>query len=221
MLASAAFVAGAAEPLVGTADMVHGGPYDISMSDGVNVKLEWSEGHGVSQLNPPKEWTNEAALNELNSATGLTLTMEELNDMTFVGCQVSNTDTSLTLDFSNVSAVIDVSSPLTIYVFACSALGGGELEVAGLDDYSVSIARPDGKGFNASTAAGYNSFSLFKVTGTLQEDKSVELNTSKKKDHFAKVSYIVPVLDSVPEPTTATLSLLALAGLAARRRRVA
>lgn len=38
-------------------------------------------------------------------------------------------------------------------------------------------------------------------------------------DAIDLINYVAPETDAVPEPTTATLSLLALAGLAARRRR--
>lgn len=225
MFASAALVAEAAEPLVGTANL-SGSSYDFSTSDGVSVKLNWTSesGYGLSKYKPNggwKEWTNTLALEELNIATGQNLTAEEMNAKYFIGCTGSGADTYLTLDFSGVDADIDLSNSLTIYVLATSAMGAGNPVVTGLDNYSVKIATPDGNGFNSSKPGGYGSYSLFKVTGNLQEDMAVTFTTNKYKDVFAMVSYVVPVLDSVPEPTTATLSLLALAGLAVRRRRVA
>jgi hypothetical protein len=55
---------------------------------------------------------------------------------------------------------------------------------------------------------------IFKVEGTLTDANIVMAQATTAKNGWQTLSYKV-----VPEPTTATLSLLALAGLAARRRR--
>ena len=55
---------------------------------------------------------------------------------------------------------------------------------------------------------------IFKVTGVLESTSLTMAQGGTAKNGWQTLSYVV-----VPEPTTATLSLLALAGLAARRRR--
>ncbi len=186
-------------------------PFD----DGVRVTYKWSSGT-LLVTNPTKTWTNTGALEDLNETMGLNLTADFLSAMDFIGTQNSGSNTTLTLNFKGMSKDVDLSSSMTFYVFATSVKGSaGDLVVSGLDGYTVTSAAADkGDGFD-NQKGGYGSFTLYKVTGTLTKDKTVTIGTTGEKNSFSLVSYLVP------EPSTATLSLLALAGLAARRRRVA
>ena len=115
---------------------------------------------------------------------------------------------------------------LTMYIVA--GLGGSRgnltLDVTGgLTDVTLSVATfVSGSGWDtvdATTATRndltMNRFTIFKVEGTLTGESVVfDLEGSNGKSVLGGISYEV-----TPEPTTATLSLLALAGLCARRRR--
>lgn len=184
-------------------------------ADGVRATFKWTSGELIVQ-DPTKTWTNTAALEDLNETMGLDLTADYLSSMKFIGTQGTNSNTTLTLNFKNAAKNLDLSRSMTFYVFATSAMGSaGDLLVSGLDGYTVtSAAAHKGDGFD-NQKGGYNSMTLYKVTGTLNKDKAVTFGTTSSKNAFSLISYLIP------EPSTATLSLLALAGLAARRRRVA
>ena len=84
--------------------------------------------------------------------------------------------------------------------------------VTGLDDAAVTRATATGNGFDSSvTSVPVANLAMIRVEGTLTEIP-VTFAANAAKNGWAMVSYI-------PEPATATLSLLALAGLAARRRK--
>ena len=185
-------------------------PFD----DGVRLTVNWTAGNALSIFDPANAWTNTEALEDLNKTMGLNLTADFLNEMKYIGCLATDTDTSLTLSFKYVKPEVDLSRPMTFYVFATSTLGrAGDMLVGGLSGYTVTSAAADkGQGFD-NQMGGYNSCTLYKVTGTLQEGKTVTFDTTTNKTLFSLVAY------QIPEPSTATLSLLSLAGLAARRRR--
>lgn len=183
-------------------------------ADGLRVTFNWNAGHALSIIDPAKAWTNIEALEDLNKTMRLNLTADFMSEMKYIGCLSTGTDTTLTLSFKYIKPEIDLSRPMTFYVLATSSLGSaGDLLVSGLSGYTVTSAAADkGQGFD-NKKGGYNSSTLYKVTGKLQKGKSVTIATTTKKTAFALVAY------QIPEPSTATLSLLALAGLAARRRR--
>ncbi len=75
--------------------------------------------------------------------------------------------------------------------------------------------------FDSSDSGLYNGFQFIKVTSADGQYTGYETsNVLNGTDVFAKFAPTITIVaKSIPEPTTATLSLLALAGLAARRRR--
>ena len=115
---------------------------------------------------------------------------------------------------------------LTMYIVAGLGASRGNLTLdvtGGLTDVTLSVATyVSGNGWNTVDTTSVtrndlsaNRFTIFKVEGTLTGDSVVfDLEGSNGKSVLGGISYEV-----TPEPTTATLSLLALAGLCARRRR--
>ena len=77
-------------------------------------------------------------------------------------------------------------------------------------------ASATGSGFESGSPADVPvaNLCMVRVTGELSDSQAVAFAADASKNGWAMVAAA-----SVPEPTTATLSLLALAGLAARRRR--
>lgn len=88
------------------------------------------------------------------------------------------------------------------------------ITISGLEQSSVSYAADNATGFadSISAASADNGLLLVKVTGILSDEQQVRLSSTTTKNAFALAAYL-------PEPSTASLSLLALAGLALRRRR--
>ena len=100
----------------------------------------------------------------------------------------------------------------TVYSIGNAAANYANFTVTGLDDAALTWATATGNGFDSSvTSVPVANLAMIRVEGTLTEIP-VTFAANAAKNGWAMVSYI-------PEPATATLSLLALAGLAARRRR--
>ena len=132
------------------------------------------------------------------------------------------------VDTTITNSSFQSGNSLTMYIVAglAGSNGSGNLTLAvtsGLTDVTLSVATfVSGSGWdtvNGTTATRnnltYNRFTIFKVEGTLTGESVVfDLDGSSGKSVLGGISYEV-----TPEPTTATLSLLALAGLCARRRR--
>ena len=110
-----------------------------------------------------------------------------------------------------------VQNPNLLHFFACYSIENAvanyaNFTVTGLDDAAVTWATATGNGFDSSvTSVPVANLAMIRVEGTLTEIP-VTFAANAAKNGWAMVSYI-------PEPATATLSLLALPGLAARRRR--
>lgn len=86
---------------------------------------------------------------------------------------------------------------------------------SGLTDAIYSYSRTGGSGWSSSPTYSATSYLTFmKIEGKVSESPITFSATGGK----ASLSFMA-YSDAIPEPTTATLSLLALAGLAARRRR--
>ncbi len=166
-------------------------------------------------------WNNDAALALMNQDLGLTLTANDLMSLNASGN--GGSDATLTLNFTN-SAYADYTAPITLYFTVGQMVNEGpliSLTLTGISNATYQYATYDGSGFvdNATFSSGKGMSTLIKVTGTLENSNIVTISTNSKKDGFGLVALKGIETGGIPEPTTATLSLLALAGLAARRRR--
>ncbi|MCI7699185.1 MAG: hypothetical protein MSQ05_07335 [Akkermansia sp.] len=134
----------------------------------------------------------------LNLSKGGTLTLNGTLTMGNMLTQVSTLTlgSGITLSGSLLDSWMDKSNALTLFS-----------GVDGLTVNGASVAAGETNGVKASDVFGdsWSNYSLFMTGGTNNKDYNVQL---------------VQTSDT-PEPTTATLSLLALMGLAARRRRKA
>lgn len=169
--------------------------------------------------NPSAFWTNSAALNVMNTELGTSLTLANLDAAPLAYAGAGGATITMTLDFDSKCKAGETF--VGYLLFGSYEKTATNISLTGLSEgYTVEYATAKGSGF--SSTASFTSFTegkhyttLIKVTGTFaNDDARVTFTSSDAKGGFAMAAYKV-----VPEPTTATLSLLALAGLAARRRR--
>ena len=165
---------------------------------------------------PVSVWSNQQALDEMNATLGTSLTLANLDSAPIAYAGGQGATPTLKLDYS---AVYTAADPCTIYLLFAGTEGKvNNLSVSGLaDGYTMEYATATGTGYvsTATFADVARITTLVKVTGQLaSEDALVQFTTTNAKSGFGMVAYTL-----IPEPATATLSLLALAGLAARRRR--
>ena len=162
-------------------------------------------------------WTNAAALSDMNTALGTSLTLPNLDALPMTNAGGNSWDeATLTIDFSSSYKEGD---QVTLYLMLGSMNNSYSVTLGGLKTgYTMQYASAKGNGFDATgLTQTARELTLVKVTGSLTKDATVTVaGDDKSRNAFGMVAYSVA---SVPEPTTATLSLLALAGLAARRRR--
>lgn len=163
-------------------------------------------------------WTNEAALIEVNTAVSAAFTSADFsagNNLCFTATGNSGSTSTATLTL-NPNLVINEASSITMYVSA-TAKGGnlGDFSVSGLTNTTMSYATNGGDGFaeTPTFSSGAGAITIIKITGNISTEPIV-LSSTSGKNGWQSISYKV-----TPEPATATLSLLALAGLAARRKR--
>ena len=213
------------------------GATTYTLQNGATVTLTPSTGKlwaGSSKGSVEKTWGNAAAITAMNTALGLTAT----NGFTAADFSVDSgiyytatggeTSTStLTLNLGDTAKVGDT---ITLFVTAASRTQHtAGFSITGLgDDITLSYAGLNGSGFTTASGSSVSysndlssnwspnteSVQIFQVTGTLASTTLTMSQLGTKKNGWQTLSYVV-----IPEPTTATLSLLALAGLAARRRR--
>lgn len=163
-------------------------------------------------------WTNTEALTEMNAKLGTTITADDLASFKIDATAAQGSKSTLTLDFSKNTSY-SVGSDIAFYLLVATTKDGNNnasyqnFTVSGLTGATVTWASATGDGFNdTAVSAAVANLTMIKVTGKLAQNE-VQFAANASKNGWAMVSY------TVPEPTTATLSLLALAGLAARRRR--
>ena len=203
--------------------------FEHELSDGNSFSLTNTDGNNASKFWAGKDgniagtWSNTAALTEMNAAMGISYTADELgtgSGMYFTAPGNGGSKSTLTFDFSQAAA----GDSVTMYVMATAYAGSlSAFDVTGLNGASVAYATNGGNGFSTTAAysQGGGNITIFKVTGTLTDADVALTPGAGVKSGFQSVAYTITpaATPSIPEPTTATLSLLALAGLAARRRR--
>lgn len=178
------------------------------------------------------QWANTAAITQINSDLGLTggFTAADLSTGSgfyYTATGGANSKSTLTLTLNSAK----VGDSITLYVTTASRdshIKGFSITGITADSITLSYAGLNGNGFNTVSgnsvtyksslnnnwSTGTESVMIFKITGTLESTTLVMAQGATAKNGWQTLSYSV-----IPEPTTATLSLLALAGLAARRRR--
>lgn len=162
-------------------------------------------------------WTNTAALNAMNADLGTTLTADDLTGIKINASGAGGSHSDLTLNFDNnahcASGRLIVFYLLVATTNVDNSADYNNFSVTGLSDYSVKWAGAADDGFNTTAInVPCANLAMIRVAGKLT-DSPVTLASTSAKNGWAMVAY------TIPEPATATLSLLALAGLAARRRR--
>ena len=216
------------------------GETTYELKNGATVTLTPSSGNlwaGSTDGSVEKTWENDAAITAMNTALGLTATNGFTADDFSAGSGIyytasgnSGSTSTLTLNLGETAKVGDT---ITLFVTAASrAQHTAGFSITGLgDDITLSYAGLNGDGFTAASGSSVSysgdlaanwspnteSVQIFQVTGTLTSTTLTMSQPGTAKNGWQTLSYVVA--PAVPEPTTATLSLLALAGLAARRRR--
>ena len=195
-----------------------------TLSDGTSMLLTNNQScsfwGGTADGTIQGTWTNAEALTEVNAAMGTSYTASDFSStstMYYTAPGNGGSRSTLSFDFGDAA----VGSTLTMYVTSTGHSNTlTSFDVTGLADASIAYAANNGNGFSESAvySEGAKTITMFKVTGTITDEAVALAPGVGVKTGFQTVAYSV-VAPAVPEPTTATLSLLALAGLAARRRR--
>lgn len=178
-------------------------------------------------VNVDEKW-NEAALLSMNTDMGTSLTTSVLGTAKIIASSTRNSEFSLSLNSQagKGASSFAAGSALTLYVGVSATNGSlaGAYNVSGLKDVTMSYAAADGSGFASEvsytpSAATNKTLSIVKIEGTVQDASDVQFWASNVGNNKAGMVFAAYKATQAPEPATAPLSLLALAGLATRRRR--
>ena len=190
----------------------------LTLSDDTYVSMYRTGGRFGIRVAATTEWTNMSVLDDMNSVLGTTLSAHDITALTYTASKAGGSKSTLTLNFAANDSITIGDSMCFFFVVAMSnedvSHSYSGFNITGLANSSVQWADATGTGYNESSVnAANNQLTIIKVTGELVSD-AVSFSSDNAKNGWSMASYT-----AIPEPTTATLSLLALAGLAARRRR--
>ena len=211
----------ASYPFVTDAHAIHdtGSGYSATLSDGNKFTVTntggkfWSTSVNGS-ING--SWKNTDALNDLNTTLGVSYTAADFSagsQMYAIAAGDSGSGSILTFTFADEV----IGNTITMYAMVTARTGDlTGFTVSGINNQTVTYATNNGTGFSdtAAFSTGARALTMIKITGEITDASLILTPAAGQKSGFQSVAYQI-----VPEPTTATLSLLALAGLAARRRR--
>lgn len=199
-----------------------GNAKSATLSDGSVLDIDLTGGGGRIRANNSTTfvttgWENTAAFEEMSVALGTTIRLSDIAVLKYV--TAGQQDRRSTVSISNETGLL--GKAVVFYL----AISCGDVDqqtdsltsitVSGLSNASVSYATATGNGFISTLNAnetGYQKLTLVKITGTVTDTITFE-------EDVAKNGWAMAAWKVIPEPSTAALSLLALAGLAARRRR--
>lgn len=190
---------------------------DISftLADDSVLSVTMSEGRLWENKNHATTWTGENTIvfSEILSFVGLNSMFDLALDGAATGSETGVTSYTLKLSDS-----YKVGDSFTLYLGFYAQTNFGKISgfnFDGLTDATYSYSKTGGSGWSSSPTYSATSYLTFmKIEGKVSESPITFSATGGK----ASLSFMA-YSDAIPEPATATLSLLALAGLAARRRR--
>lgn len=195
--------------LIGTSNSTHNLADETVLSVSVTGGKLWE--NSITST-----WSNQSVADEMNQTLGTSIDLTSVSSCVATGAGSSTS--SLTFNFTGNGSVNVGDSMVFYFLVSSGANGGGSytnFSCSGLDNISIQWAAYNGDGYqNSATGTGIAEASLIKVTGEVSTENSVVFSSTVAKNGWAMGAYAV-----VPEPATATLSLLGLAALMVRRRR--
>jgi MYXO-CTERM domain-containing protein len=204
------------------------------------------QNHATARLNTVKighddNWNDKSTSLKVDSTSAIeALSEDSLLELTGYGAYVENAGTigiDMLLNGGQLTA-LDGSTMAAVTANGSSFMVYGDVKMTGaltLNSYTVMEFYDNGiidlKGNNLTLGEGIiitvhlgenqsaDNLTLFANVGDVVEGVDLSIEICDANNNYIKNVQLSDVITVVPEPATATLSLLALCGLAARRRR--
>ena len=188
-----------------------------SLTDGTSLKVGVSAGK-FWDTSVTGSWNNADAITEMNRTLGTSFDTDLSSVLKFAATGANGSHSTLTFSFADNSS-INAGDEVVFYFLVSSTVSNySSFSVSGLEGHTVQWASADGAGYQTdATNASATRLSLIKVTGTVSSSENVAFTSSVAKNGWSMAAYTA--VGAVPEPATATLSLLGLGGALTLRRR--